>query len=51
MRARALDELLKEYLKLIKKELIDRGSEGKENNYATRLLKGLLIKNLIEIKI
>jgi hypothetical protein len=46
-----LDDLLKEYLRLIKKEVIDRGNEGKENNYATRLLKGLLIKDLREIKV
>ena len=44
-----LDDLLLNYLKLLKKELEERKSEGREMNYATRLLKGLLRKKLISI--
>jgi hypothetical protein len=42
---------LREYINLLKGELGERGgNEGKEENYATRLLKGLLKKGIIDVQ-
>jgi hypothetical protein len=49
---RPLDDLLREYINLLKGELEEHGgNEGKEENYATRLLKGLLKKEIIDVKL
>jgi hypothetical protein len=44
-----LDDILRDFVKMLEKELAESGGkEGKENNYATRLLKGLLSKKIIK---
>lgn len=51
IRVKSLIDMLRDYMNLLKAEL-DKSNqnEGKENNYATRLLKGLLKHEIIEVK-
>jgi hypothetical protein len=44
-----LEDILRDFVKMLEKELEESGGkEGKENNYATRLLKGLISKRIIK---